>query len=126
MSTYAFQYLRFFLEDDEELERIRGEYESGKMESGELKARCTQELQAYVGAFRDRRKQITEAVRDEFMRPRQLVFRGMPGEKEGQSMLEKEIMALEREVERERKLREDSERREREALEKMKSLGKGD
>ena len=122
----AFQYLRFFLEDDEELERIRGEYEAGKMESGEMKARCTQELQAYVGAFKERRKQITEAVRDEFMRPRQLVFRGMPGEKEGQSMLEKEIMALEREVERERKLREDSERREREVLEKIKGLGKGD
>ena len=114
-----FQYLRFFLEDDDELERIRADYEAGTMESGEMKARCTQELQAYVGAFRARRKEITEAVRDEFTRPRQLVFRGMPGEKEGQSMQEKEIMALERELERERDMRAESERRERRALEKL-------
>lgn len=32
-----YQYLRFFLEDDQELERIRENYSSGKMMTGEIK-----------------------------------------------------------------------------------------
>ncbi|KAL6721416.1 tryptophan--tRNA ligase [Lecanora helva] len=77
-----FQYLTFFLESDEELEDIRERYESGKMQSGDMKAIATRELQAYVAAFRERRKAVTEEVREEFMTPRQLVFRGMPVQKE--------------------------------------------
>ena len=71
-----FQYLRFFMEDDEELEGIRQRYESGEMESGEMKKICAGELQKYVAAFRERRKKVTEAVRDEFLRPRGLEFQG--------------------------------------------------
>lgn len=73
-----FQYLSFFLESDEELESIRERYESGKMQSGEMKATATRELQAYVAAFRERRKAVTAEVREDFMRPRPLVFKGMP------------------------------------------------
>lgn len=71
-----FQYLRFFLEDDEELEEIRVRYEKGEMESGEMKKRCTRELQAYVSAFRERRKNVTEGVLRTFLRPRALEFAG--------------------------------------------------
>ncbi len=73
-----FQYLTFFMEDDDELERIKTAYEKGEMESGEMKAICTKELQAYVSEFRERRAKVTEAIRDQFLRPRQLLFRGMP------------------------------------------------
>lgn len=73
-----FQYLTFFLEDDDELERIRVAYEKGEMLTGELKARCIAELQAYVQGFQDRRAAVTEEIRDEFMRPRELVWRGNP------------------------------------------------
>ncbi|KAL8652603.1 MAG: hypothetical protein Q9226_004200 [Calogaya cf. arnoldii] len=93
-----FQYLTFFMEDDEKLEHIRLEYEEGRMQSGGMKMACTKELQAYVSGFRERRKAVTEEVRKEFMRPRQLVFRGMPGEKERQDAVDKRIKTLEEEL----------------------------
>ena len=77
-----FQYLTFFLEDDDRLEDIKQLYEKGEMQSGEMKQTATKELQAYVKAFRERRQAATPEVRDEFMSPRQLVFRGMPLPKE--------------------------------------------
>ncbi|MCJ1437636.1 hypothetical protein MMC27_007023 [Xylographa pallens] len=87
-----FQYLKFFLEDDEELERIRMRYESGEMESGELKKLCAGVLQEYVGAFRKRRAAITGEVRDLFLRPRGLEWGDRKAEAE---MREKEIARLE-------------------------------
>ncbi|KAL9013874.1 MAG: hypothetical protein Q9173_001451 [Seirophora scorigena] len=95
-----FQYLTFFLEDDDKLERIRVAYEKGEMQSGEIKMACTKELQTYVSGFRERRKAVTEEVRKEFMRPRQLTFKGMPGEKEQQDARQRRIRALEEELER--------------------------
>ena len=95
-----FQYLTFFMEDDDELERLRVGYEKGELESGDMKKACTKELQAYVSAFRERRAKVTEAVRDEFMRPRQLVFKGMPGEAEQRAAREKRIAVLETELAR--------------------------
>lgn len=83
----AFQYLTFFLEDDDELERIRVAYEQGEMESGEMKMRCTKTVQAYVAEFRERRAKVSDAVREEFMRPRQLVFKGMPAKGDRKSTL---------------------------------------
>ncbi|GJD07793.1 Tryptophan--tRNA ligase, cytoplasmic [Galdieria sulphuraria] len=38
----SYKYLSFFLEDDEQLERIRQEYSSGKMLTGEIKAKLIQ------------------------------------------------------------------------------------
>ncbi|KAG8529490.1 uncharacterized protein KY384_006127 [Bacidia gigantensis] len=95
-----FQYLSFFLEDDDRLEEIRQRYESGEMQSGEMKITAAKELQAYVHAFRERRKAVTEEERDEFMRPRQLVFKGMPGEKEQRVALEARKGVLVKELER--------------------------
>lgn len=77
-----FQYLTFFLEDDNELERVRVAYENGEIESGEMKMLCTKTVQAYVAEFRERKAKVTEAIREEFMRPRQLIFRGMPAKSE--------------------------------------------
>ena len=74
----SFQYLTFLLEDDEELERIRVAYEKGEMLTGELKAICVKELQTFVRGFQERKKKVTDEIRDEFMRPRKLEWRGNP------------------------------------------------
>lgn len=93
-----FQYLRFFLESDEELESLRYRYKEGLMQSGEMKATATKELQTYVAAFRERRKAVTPEIRDEFMRPRPLEFDKMPSKKERLSMLEERKKALQKEL----------------------------
>ena len=86
-----FQYLRFFLEDDAELERIKQAYESGEMESGQMKKKCTEVLQDYVRGFRERRKAVTDEIRDEFLRPRHLEFVGSPFTADGkETVKEKE------------------------------------
>ena len=97
-----FQYLRFFLEDDDELERIRVAYEKGEMESGEMKKICAGELQKYVAAFQERRKAVTEDVRDEFLSARNLEFVGSPFESLKKEGRERKIAELE---ERLRKLK---------------------
>lgn len=94
----AYQYLTFFMENDTELERIKTAYEKGEMESGEMKAICTKELQAYVSGFRERRAKVTDAVRDSFMRPRQLIFRGMPDPSERETARKLRIAKLETEL----------------------------
>jgi len=56
----AYQYLRFFLEDDEELERIGKAYASGEMLTGEVKKILIETLQEYLVAFQKRRAEVTE------------------------------------------------------------------
>jgi tryptophanyl-tRNA synthetase len=95
-----FAYLTFFLEDDDELERIRKAYETGEMQTGELKKIAIQEVQAYVAAFQERKKAVTHEIRAEFMRPRALEFKFSPfasvqAEKDREiGELEKKIAAL--------------------------------
>ena len=71
-----YQYLKFFMEDDAELERIRLAYEKGDLLTGELKALCISYLQDYVAAFQERRAKVTEDVRREFMTARPLRWGG--------------------------------------------------
>jgi tryptophanyl-tRNA synthetase len=63
----AFQYLSFFMDDDEELECIRQDYISGKMLTGELKKRCIEVLQHLVLEFQQRRASVTDDLVKEFM-----------------------------------------------------------
>jgi tryptophanyl-tRNA synthetase len=91
-----YQYLKFFLEDDEELERIRAAYEKGEMETSEIKAICTRELTTYVGAFRERRKTITDETVAEYMRARALEFQGTQSLGLSKAEKDKEIAALEK------------------------------
>jgi tryptophanyl-tRNA synthetase len=74
----AYQYLTFFIEDDEELDRIRLAYRRGEMLTGELKQRCIKELQAFVGGFQERKEKVTDEVVGLFMRPRALEWGGNP------------------------------------------------
>jgi tryptophanyl-tRNA synthetase len=74
----AFQYLRFFLEDDEELEKIRVSYEKGEMLTGELKAICIKLLQEYVAGFQARRAEVDDETVNLFMGRRPLKWGGNP------------------------------------------------
>ncbi|RMD40977.1 hypothetical protein DV735_g4158, partial [Chaetothyriales sp. CBS 134920] len=61
-----FQYLSFFLEDDDELQRLHDGYEKGQILTGEMKKRCIEVLQEYVGAFQERRAKVTDQTVKEF------------------------------------------------------------
>ncbi|EPQ58551.1 tryptophanyl-tRNA synthetase [Gloeophyllum trabeum ATCC 11539] len=65
----SYQYLGFFLDDDEELERIGAEYRAGRLLTGELKAMCIKVLQDFVKGFQERRAQVTEEDISRFMDP---------------------------------------------------------
>lgn len=68
----SFQYLTFFLEDDEDLESIRQSYIKGELLTGELKARCIKELQTFVAAFQERKKAVTDEIVKSYMTPKPL------------------------------------------------------
>jgi tryptophanyl-tRNA synthetase len=74
----SYQYLNFFLEDDEELENIRVAYTTGKLLTGELKAKCIAELQKYVKGFQERRAKVTDEVVEDFMSLKKLEWKGNP------------------------------------------------
>lgn len=74
----SFQYLRFFLEDDERLEQIRRDYTSGELLTGFLKKELIEILQKIVGEHQTRRKLITDEVVEQFMTPRKLNFSAAP------------------------------------------------
>ena len=63
----AYQYLRVFMEDDEELDQIGRDYESGKMTTGEIKDICTQVLQDIVQEHQSRRAQVDDLTVERFM-----------------------------------------------------------
>jgi len=69
-----YQYLTFFLEDDEKLAQIKDDYSSGRMLTGELKKILIETLQPLVAAHIERRKLVTDDVVKEFMRIRPLKF----------------------------------------------------
>ena len=77
-----YQYLTFFMEDDDELERLRVGYEKGEVLTGEMKQRCIAELQAYVKGFQERRAQVTEEVRELYFEKRKLEYMGNPNPKQ--------------------------------------------
>jgi tryptophanyl-tRNA synthetase len=63
----AYQYLSYFLEDDEELQRIEKAYEEGEMLTGELKKITINELWGYVSKFQQRRAKVTDEMLNIFM-----------------------------------------------------------
>lgn len=70
----SFQYLHYFLEDDEKLERIRKEYTSGEMLTGFLKKEAIEVSQKLVGDHQKRRSEITDEQVRQFMSSRILNF----------------------------------------------------
>uniref|UniRef100_A0A8C3G5D2 Tryptophan--tRNA ligase, cytoplasmic n=1 Tax=Cyclopterus lumpus TaxID=8103 RepID=A0A8C3G5D2_CYCLU len=70
----AFMYLTFFLEDDEQLEKIRQDYLSGALLTGELKKLLIETLQPMILQHQELRKQVTVETVKQFMTPRPLNF----------------------------------------------------
>merc|ERR1711971_1493751 len=70
----SFQYLTFFLEDDEKLEQIRQDYTKGELLTGFLKKELIDVLTPIVTAHQEARKTITDEMVKEYMRPRALNF----------------------------------------------------
>lgn len=64
--------LRFFLSDDDELEKIQIAYTKGELLSGELKAKAIEVIQPIVAEHQANRKLVTEDVLDQFMAIRSL------------------------------------------------------
>lgn len=74
----AYTYLSYFLEDDEELERLAADYRSGKMLTGEMKKYCIEVLQKFVEDFQKQRAEVTHERMREFMGMRRLEYAGNP------------------------------------------------
>nr|XP_022332328.1 tryptophan--tRNA ligase, cytoplasmic-like [Crassostrea virginica] len=70
----AFQYLTFFMEDDDRLEEIKKTYSSGELLTGFLKKELIEILQKLVGEHRQRRASLTDDVVRQFMTPRKLKY----------------------------------------------------
>jgi len=70
-----YAYLTFFLEDDVELKQIKEEYESGRMLTGEIKAKLISILQVIVAEHQARRAEVTDAVVETFMDPTRECFK---------------------------------------------------
>jgi tryptophanyl-tRNA synthetase len=64
----AYQYLSFFLEDDQLLGDIKQKYSSGLMLSGELKAICIDVIQKIVNHHQEERKKITDDVLTQYLK----------------------------------------------------------
>lgn len=70
----AYQYLTFFLEDDDRLAQIRKEYSRGSMLTGELKKELITILHKIVAEIQERRKTVTDDLLKQFMTPRKLNY----------------------------------------------------
>jgi len=69
-----YQWLNFFLFDDEKLKQIGDDYSSGRMLSGEIKAELIKVLQPLVSKHQQARSLVTDDVVKAFMTPRQLLL----------------------------------------------------
>ncbi|KAI8130071.1 cytoplasmic, Tryptophan--tRNA ligase [Lucilia cuprina] len=72
----AYQLLKFFLEDDAELERVRLAYSKGEMLTGELKKLAIETVTPIVEQHQTARKLVTDEKLQEFMKIRPLKFGG--------------------------------------------------
>ncbi|RKO93785.1 hypothetical protein BDK51DRAFT_21659 [Blyttiomyces helicus] len=62
----SYQYLTFFLDDDEELKKLETDYRSGVLSTGNLKKRCIEVVSEIVKKLQDARAALTEEQIAEF------------------------------------------------------------
>ncbi|KAF2084172.1 putative tryptophanyl-tRNA synthetase [Saccharata proteae CBS 121410] len=74
----AYEYLRYFEEDDALLKQYYDEYKKGDMLTGDMKKKCIAAVQVEVKTFQENRAKITDEVLKEYMTPRKLVWGGNP------------------------------------------------
>lgn len=68
----SYQYLRFFLEDDEKLEEIKQKYSKGEMLTGEIKQILIECLNQFLKEWQERRAKVTDEDVKLFMEQRKL------------------------------------------------------
>ena len=68
----SYNWLKFFMEDDDELEKIRLDYSSGKLLTGEVKAILIKILQDFIAGFQAKRAAVTDQDVDTFMSIRKI------------------------------------------------------
>jgi len=69
-----YQYLKFFMEDDERLEQIGRDYKSGALLSGEVKVILIEVLSDLVKTHQERKAAVTDEVLNSFLAVRPLEF----------------------------------------------------
>ncbi|KAI9735712.1 MAG: hypothetical protein M1818_006320 [Claussenomyces sp. TS43310] len=74
----SFQYISYFEDDDEKLRQVEESYRKGDLLTGELKKMAITLLQEYVKGFQERKKEVTDEVRTQYMTPRKLEWKGNP------------------------------------------------
>ena len=67
-----YQYLTFFLEDDEKLAEIGEKYSKGEMLTGEIKAELIKVMQEFVKDFQEKRAKVTDEDVKRFMSVRKM------------------------------------------------------
>lgn len=67
-----YQFLQFFLEDDEEYKTIGEKYGKGEMLTGEVKQICIKALQDFVADYQERRAKVTDEDVKKFMEIRRI------------------------------------------------------
>jgi len=67
-----YQYLQFFLEDDDKLKLIHDEYSSGRMTTGQIKQILIDTITPIVAAHSKARSFVTDDIVETFMTPRKL------------------------------------------------------
>lgn len=62
----SFQYLKYFMDSDEQILKIKEDYEKGIILTGELKAICIKEINLFLEKWQSKRAKITKEVIEEF------------------------------------------------------------
>ena len=67
-----YQYLTFFLDDDEKLQDIKEKYSTGKLLTGEVKAILIDVINKFLKDFQERRAKVTDEDVKKFMEVRKM------------------------------------------------------
>ncbi|CAG9105956.1 unnamed protein product [Plutella xylostella] len=70
----SFQYLQFFMEDDDRIAEIKKSYESGEMLTGELKKAAIDTITPIITEYQARRAGVTDEVMQQFFKIRKLKY----------------------------------------------------
>ncbi len=74
----SYQYMLFFIDDDEKMQQIADDYRSGKLLTGELKKMCIATLQQIVKSFQDNKSKVTDDLVRQFMDAKRAIDPTMP------------------------------------------------